>query len=40
MPFEEVRGEIALQLSNAKRAAAVERLRARLTVAEFVRTPL
>ena len=40
MPFEEVRGEIALQLGNAKRAAAVDRLRARLTTAEFVRTPL
>ena len=40
MPFEEVQGEIALHLTNTKRAAAVERLRARLTVAEFIRTPL
>ena len=40
MPFGEVRVEIALQLANAKRAAAVDRLRARLTAAEFVRTPL
>ena len=40
MPFEEVRGDIALHLTNAKRAAAVERLRERLTIAEFIRTPL
>ena len=40
MPFEEVQGEIALHLTNAKRAAAVERLRQRLTTAEFTRMPL
>ncbi len=40
IPFEEVQSEIALHLTNAKRAAAVERLRERLSVAEFVRTPL
>ena len=40
MPFEEVRGEIALQLANAKRVEAIDRLRARLTTAEFARTPL
>ena len=40
IPFEEVRGEIALHLTNAKRAAAVERLRQRLTAAEFIRTRL
>lgn len=40
MPFEEVHDEIALHLTNAKRTAAVERLRQRLMVAEFIRTPL
>ncbi len=40
MPFEEVREEIALHLANAKRAASVERLRQRLSVADFIRTPL
>ena len=40
LPFEEVQRETALHLRNAKRAAAVERLRDRLTAAEFVRTPL
>lgn len=40
MPFQEVRGEIGLHLANAKRAAAVERLRQRLTTAEFIRTRL
>ena len=40
MPFEEVQGEIALHLTNTKRAAAVDRLRQRLAVAEFIRTPL
>jgi len=40
MPLEEVLPEITLHLTNAKRAAAVERLRQRLTMAEFVRPPL
>lgn len=40
MPFEEVGAEIALHLANAKRAAAAERLRQRLMVAEFIRAPL
>ena len=40
MPFAEVQAEIALHLQNAKRAAAIERLRQRLAMAEFIRTPL
>jgi peptidyl-prolyl cis-trans isomerase C len=40
LSFDEVRGEIALHLTNRKRAAAVEKLRQQLTTAEFVRTPL
>ena len=40
MEFADVRDEIALHLTNAKRAAAVDRLRQRLTTAEFIRTPL
>ena len=40
MEFEEVAGEIALHLANAKRASAVERLREGLAAAEFIRTPL
>ena len=40
MPFAEVQAEIALRLTNAKRAAAIDQLRSRLTTAEFLRTPL
>ncbi len=40
MPLDETRGEIGLHLANGNRAAAVERLRQRLSTAEFVRTPL
>ena len=40
MPFEEVNAEIALHLTNAKRAAAIERLKQRLTMAEFIRASL
>ena len=40
MEFVEARGEIALHLTNAKRAAAVDTLRQRLATAEFIRTPL
>ena len=40
MPLDEVREEIRLHLTNGKRATAVERLRQRLSTAEFIRTPL
>ena len=40
MMFDEAKGEIALHLTNTRRAAAVEKLRQRLTTAEFIRTPL
>ena len=40
MEFEEVRAEIALQLANARRAAATDVLAGQLRTAEFLRTPL
>ena len=40
MPLDEAREEIALHLANGKRAAAISRLRERLSTAEFIRTPL